>query len=125
MDEFSTLTRFTQAFEQLNLEEMMTCFSENATAFFPAHHHPTRINGKKELTLRFRNVLKKIRDAGHDSISLPVQDLELTQYGAVTLATFHIRDNDLSRRTIILEKTDETWGITHLHASNAPLEDAL
>ena len=117
------LNHFVQAFEALDLKGIMECFSQDATSFFPVHHYPHKINDKAEITEQFRNVISKIKEAGLTRISLPVQDLDIFEFGEVALATFHIMDNDLSRRTIVLKKENGTWLITHLHASNAPLED--
>ena len=123
MDVHSRLDRFVLSFEALDLEGIMDCFSKDATSFFPVHHYPSRLNNKQEITERFNVVLGKIKTAGLRSISLPVQDLMIVDYGETALATFHIRDNELSRRTLLLRKTKEDWFITHLHASNAPLEE--
>ena len=117
------LNRFVQAFEALDLEGIMDCFSQTATSFFPVHHYPFKINDKTEITEQFRNVISKIKKAGLTGISLPIQDLEIFEFGEVALATFHIMENDLSRRTVVLKKENDAWLITHLHASNAPLEE--
>jgi ketosteroid isomerase-like protein len=122
MDVEHTLNQFIKAFEKLNLEEMMGCFTEDATSFFPVHHYPSKIVGKPQITARFEDVLRKINAAGVSRISLPIRDLDVVMYGDTALATFHIMDNDLSRRTIVLRRIDNEWLIAHLHASNAPLE---
>jgi len=41
----------------------------------------------------------------------------------VAVVTFHIRDEDLSRRTLVLHRAERGWQIEHLHGSNAPLPD--
>ena len=45
------------------------------------------------------------------------------RFGDAAIATFHIRDGDLSRRTLVLRRSHDEWLIQHLHASNAPLEE--
>ena len=102
MDVEQALNRFIEAFEGLNLEGMMQCFSEDATSFFPVNHYPSKIVGKPQITIRFEDVLRKINAAGLSQISLPVRDLDIVEYGDIALATFHIMDNDLSRRSIVL-----------------------
>lgn len=123
MDVLPVLVRFIESFEVLDLTSMMQCFSDDATSFFPSRHFPSKISGKQQITNQFEQVIKKIKAAGLTQIALPVEDLEILNYGETALATFQIRDSDLSRRTLILRKTDENWLITHLHASNAPLEE--
>jgi ketosteroid isomerase-like protein len=117
------LIRFIESFEVLDLEGMMSCFSEGSTSFFPSHHSPSKIVGKPQIASQFEQVIQKIRAAGLTQISLPVEELDIVNYGETALATFQIRDNDLSRRTLVLRKMEKTWVITHLHASNAPLEE--
>ena len=67
----------------------------------------------------------KIRNAGLSQISLVAEDIDLMVFGDVALATFHIRDDDLSRRTLVLKQRNEKWVIVHLHASNAPQKTRL
>ena len=123
MDAATCLNCFVKAFEALDLDGMMNCFSEDATSFFPVNHYPSRLNSKQEITDRFEHVLGKIKAAGLSRISLPIQDLDIVNYGEIALATFHILDNDMSRRSILLKKEWDGWLISHLHASNAPLEE--
>lgn len=100
----------------------MTYFADDATAFFPITHHHQRLENKKEITEAFYKVINRIKKAGIKEINLDPDDLLIQKHNDTALATFHIRDNDLSRRTITLRKIDDQWFITHLHASNAPLE---
>jgi ketosteroid isomerase-like protein len=124
MDEIQdTLDRFLTAFSNLRLDEMVACFTEDSTAFFPiAHHHPLR-EGREAIREVFSRVLAKIRGSGATSIRLEPEDLRVEQYGDAAIATFHIRDNELNRRTLVFRKMGDGWGIQHLHASNAPLEE--
>lgn len=115
------LIRFITGFSGLDLEEMMACFTDDATAFFPIAHRTTFIDGKKEIAEAFSEVLSKIRAAGLDRIRLDPEDVNVQQIGDVALVTFHIRDDDLSRRTLVLRRMRDGWFIQHMHASNAPL----
>lgn len=118
-----TLDRFITAFEGLRIEDMMDHYAEDATSFFPVEHHKTKLVGKDQIKGAFQRVIEKIRSAGLSRISLVVEDLMVDQYDNIAVATFHIRDNTLSRRTLVLRKTGDRWLITHLHASNAQLEE--
>lgn len=117
-----TLSRFTAAFSRLDLDGMMICYANDATAFFPIAHHATFLDGKEEISEAFAKVLSKIRAAGFSSIKLDLEDVKVQRFGGAAIATFHIRDGDLSRRTLVLTRSRDEWLIQHLHASNASLE---
>ena len=117
------LSRFVSAFSNLDLDDMMTCYADDATAFFPIAHQTKFLDGKEEISEAFSMVLSKIRAAGLDGIRLDVEDVKVQKFGDAAIATFHIRDGDLSRRTLVLRRLHDDWLIQHLHASNAPLEE--
>ena len=116
------LNEFITAFSNLDIDGMMVQFADDATAFFPIAHRSTFLDGKKAIFDAFSNVISKIRAAGLDAIRLDVEDVKIQRFGDVAVATFHIRDGDLSRRTLVLRRLHDDWLIQHLHASNAPLE---
>ncbi len=118
-----TLSRFITTFSKLDLEGMMMCFYNDATAFFPIAHRTTVLDGKAEIGEAFSNVISKIRAAEINSIRLDLEDVKIQRFGDAAIATFHIRDGDLSRRTLVLRRSHDDWLIQHLHASNAPLEE--
>ena len=118
-----TLSRFITAFSKLDLDGMMMCFANNATAFFPIAHQATFLDGKEEIVEAFANVISKIRAKGLNGIKLDLEDVNIQRFGDAAIATFHIRDGDLSRRTLVLRRLHDDWLIQHLHASNAPLEE--
>jgi ketosteroid isomerase-like protein len=120
-----TLNGFLDAFSNLQLNDMLNYFDKDATAFFPIKHEHKRLNGKKEIREVFSRVLGKIKNAGLSQISLVAEDVDLMVFGEVALVTFHIRDDELSRRTLVLEKKNEEWLIVHLHASNSPLKPSM
>jgi hypothetical protein len=37
------------------------------------------------------------------------------------VVTFHVRDEELCRRTFVMRRSQGHWLIEHMHASNAPL----
>ncbi len=118
-----TLSRFITSFSKLDLEGMMTYFAKDATSFFPIAHRATFLDGKEEIGNAFAKVISKIRAAGLNSIKLEIEDVKVQRFGDAAIATLHIRDGDLSRRTLVLRRVHDEWLIQHLHASNAPLEE--
>jgi ketosteroid isomerase-like protein len=121
-DILSILNQFTKAFSELRLDDMMKLFSNTATSFFPIAHHHLRLEGKLQIHQTFQNIIDKIKSAGLTGITLDIEDLRVQRFGDVAIASFHIRDNELNRRTLVLRKTGDWWFIEHLHASNAPME---
>lgn len=118
------LIDFLLAFSRLDLGGMMACFEDDATSFFPISHHIVMLDGKDEIREAFEKVLSKIRATGHRSIKLEPKDVKIQDFGDTAIVTFHIRDADLSRRTLVLRRKEDKWLIQHLHASNAPLGEA-
>lgn len=116
-----TINQFLNAFSHLQLDKMMESFSEDATAFFPVKHHHLRLDGKVAITAAFARVIKNIRDSGNTSIRLESEDINIQPYNNCAIVTFHIRDNNFCRRTLVLHQTKNKWRIEHLHASNAQL----
>jgi hypothetical protein len=101
---------------------MLDCFAPKATAFFPAEHQRTRLERKNAIGAAFATVHDRIRATDATSIPLDAEDLVVQQYGDTAVATFHLRSDHLSRRTLILHRGTEGWRIVHPHASNACLE---
>ena len=118
------LMDFLYSFSKLDLDGMMACFEDDATSFFPISHHIVMLDGKAEIRDAFENVISKVRAAGRKRIKLEPEDVKIQDFGDTAIVTFHIRDADLSRRTLVLRKKEEKWLIQHLHASNAPLGEA-
>jgi ketosteroid isomerase-like protein len=117
----STVIDFLLAFSRLDINGMMACFEDDATSFFPVSHHIVMLNGKSEIRDAFDKVLSRIRASGQKSIKLEPEDVKSQIFGDTAIVTFHIRDGDLSRRTLVLRRKEGRWLIQHLHASNAPL----
>ena len=120
-----TLYGFLNAFSNLQLDDMLDYFAKDSTAFFPIRHEHQRLNGKTEIRKAFAHVIENIRNAGLSQISLDAEDVDLMVFDEVALATFHIRDDELSRRSVVLKQSSNKWLIMHLHASNAPLESPM
>jgi len=50
-----TFTRtFLRAFENLDMQQFIACFADNATVFFPMPEPPERVDGKQAIQQRFR-----------------------------------------------------------------------
>lgn len=116
-----TLSGFLRAFSELKLDEMMAYYTDEATSFFPIRHHSQRLDGKEAIREAFARVLSRIKDSGASSIRLEAEDIHVQEFDGVAVATFHIRDDDLSRRTLVMRLSQGRWLIEHMHASNAPL----
>ncbi len=124
MDEIhDTLSKFITAFSTLDLENMMTCFTNNATSFFPIAHETKILDRKNEIRNAFSKVIFKIRSTGLSNIRLKPEDVRIQRFGETAIATFHLRNGELSRRTLVLRRIQDTWLIQHLHASNASREE--
>jgi ketosteroid isomerase-like protein len=119
----SLLADFLRAFSRLDLDAMLDCFAPDATAFFPGEHQRTRLDDRAAIRTAFAAVLSRLRAVGAVSIPLAAEDLFVQEYGDTAVATFHLRGEHLSRRTVVLHRRTEGWRIVHMHASNAPLQE--
>ena len=118
-----TLDGFLRAFSELNLDEMMAYYSDDATTFLPTRHHSPRLDGKEAIKEVFARVISKIMASGATRIQLEAEDVHVQKFDGVAVATFHVRDADLCRRTLVLRSSQGRWLIEHFHASNAPLPE--
>ncbi len=50
----SILATFLHAFSRLDLDAMLDCFAPEATAFFPAEHQRTRLEGSGSISQSLR-----------------------------------------------------------------------
>ena len=116
----STLNRFLTAFSQLQLDDMLACFADDATAFFPAEHQRLRLTGKAAIGAAFAQVLARVRGTGAMQLRLDAEGVQIQAFGDVAVITFHILGDHLSRRTFVVRRTDDQWLIVHFHGSNVP-----
>ena len=124
MDELeSTLQSFLGSFSRLELEKMIECFAEDATAFFPSEHKKERVEDKKSIRAVFSDVITKIRRSGVKNMKLTSEDVKIQRFGDIAIVTFQIRSRDLSRRTFVFKRELKSWFVVHMHASNALIED--
>jgi ketosteroid isomerase-like protein len=116
-------THFLTSFENLDMPAFIACFTDDATAFFPAPEPPERVTGKAAIRSRFQLVFDAIRkgaSAGPPYHRLEPQDLQIQALSADTaVVSFHLRNSErIARRTLVMKKVRSTWLIAHLHASN-------
>jgi ketosteroid isomerase-like protein len=116
----SVLDTFLRGFSRLDLEALLDGFAPDATAFLPAEHQATRLEGIGSIGQAFAAVLARVRETGATRLPLDAEDVAVQEWGDTAVATFHLRGAHLSRRTVILRRQASRWRIVHLHASNAP-----
>ena len=114
----SVLGVFLGAFSRLDLEAMLDCFAPDATAFLPAEHHATRLQGVGEIGSAFAAVIARVRGTGATTVTLEVQEPVVQDWDDTAVVTFHLRGEHLSRRTLVFRRGAGGWQIVHLHASN-------
>ena len=51
---------FLLAFENLDMQQFVVCFADNATVFFPMPEPPERVEGKQAIKQRFEKVFASI-----------------------------------------------------------------
>jgi ketosteroid isomerase-like protein len=117
------LDGFLRAFSELDLDGMMAYYSEDATTFLPTRHHSPRLDGKEAIREAFARVLSKIRASGATRIQLDAEEVRVQEFDGVAVATFHVRDAELCRRSLVLRSSGGRWLIEHFHASNAQLPE--
>lgn len=118
--------KFLRAFEDLDMQQFIGCFADNATVFFPMPEPPERVDGKPAIRQRFEQVFASIRSkakSGPPFHHLVPEDLAIQMMSSqAALVSFHLRNSErIARRTLVLINTNGQWLILHLHASNAPI----
>ncbi len=119
----SALANFLSAFSRLDLDAMLDYIDPEATAFFPSEHQRIRLEGRDAIGRAFAAVIAQVRAIGATIMPLDAEDLVVQQRGDIAVATFHLRGEDLSRRTFVLQRAEAQWRIVHIHASNAPRDE--
>ena len=117
---------FLRAFENLDMQQFIACFADDATVFFPMPEPPERVQGKQAIQQRFERVFASIRGSaksGPPFHHLAPEDLSIQLMpGETAVVSFHLRNEErIARRTFVLTKTNGKWLIVHLHASNVPI----
>src|SRR4051794_17175017 len=99
-----TLAEFLVAFRRLDLDGMMDCFADDATAFAPVHHAPERLADRDAIRAMFARVIAAARASGATEIALHPTDLQTQSSGAIAVISVHLRDDHLGRRTFVLHR---------------------
>ena len=118
--------KFLRAFEDLDIQQFVACFADDASVFFPVPEPPERVNGKHAIQQRFERVFASIRStakSGPPFHHLTPEELSIQLMpGQTAVVSFHLRNQErIARRTLVLVNTNGQWLILHLHASNVPV----
>ena len=119
----SLLEAFLFAFSRLDLDAMLACFAPQASAFFPVEHETTRLDDKAAIRTAFAAVLAQVRATGATSLPLAAEELVVQEWDDTAIASFHLRGEHLSRRTLVLQRA--AWESGTLSTStprNSPLD---
>jgi ketosteroid isomerase-like protein len=117
----ATIDAFLAAFSRLDLAAMMGHFAPRATMFPPSSHAGERLSSRAAIRECFAAIIAGVRARGATALPLHPQERETQTFGDTALVTFHLRTDQLNRRTFVLRREADRWTIIHLHASNAPL----
>ena len=118
------LSVFVTAFDNLDWATFRTCFSNDASVFYPTPQIAKRIDSAADFNQAWLAVFDGIKKASGRTappyMDLVPRDLRIDFLSpGVAIATFHlVRGNDVSRRTLVWKKFANEWKIVHLHASN-------
>lgn len=123
------VSAFSKALNQLDLEALAECYSEDVTVFYPFSFSPHRLNGREETLAMQRKGFEWARkNLPHPDKSKPLTlnitpaDMNIQMLGDdAAVATWHSKSNFLNRvgrRTAVLHKVNGKWLIVSHHASN-------
>jgi ketosteroid isomerase-like protein len=124
------LTTFLRAFDNLDWPAFRACFASDVTMFHPAAPNVKRVDTPEEFEKAWLGVFARIKKtSGRNSppyMNLQPKDLKIQLLSQqIALVTFHLLEgHTVSRRTILLRKSDDGWKIVHIHASNIALPDS-
>lgn len=115
------LSLFVKNLNDLDLEPFIENFASDATIFYPRNSFPIeRVSGKESIKNEFRTFFDNVRGNRTEPpfLSISPMDKELKVYNNIAVVSLHFKlGEEFHRRTIILEKRNNKWLITHLHAS--------
>ena len=111
------------------MQRFIDCFAEDATVFFLSRSPAKRFGGKAAIQAHFELVFAGIRRSSSSSQPpfhrlVPENvDVQLVgEEGAVV--SFELSNAErIARRTVVLQKREDSWLIVHLHASNVPVKE--
>src|SRR6476661_668716 len=104
----ATLREFLDAFERLDIERFMQCWSASATVLHPFPEMPRRIDTLDRLRDSWEAIFAHLRTTGSGPryVELHPLDLDVRILASdAIVATFHLaREGGVGRRTIVLRK---------------------
>jgi ketosteroid isomerase-like protein len=118
--------QFLAAFDSLQWERFHGYLAEDVTMFFPFPQLPGRVDGRDSVGAIFNQYMQEQRtrlaEAGRPALQgIAPRDLRIQMAGPdVAIASFHLRTESPSRRTIVFRRTGDEWKVVHWHASPAP-----
>ena len=117
---------FLAAFDALDWEPFAASFAEDASIFMPFPDVVQRLDGWHAIAGVFKPFFDQKRGERDAPPYLDLEPLDLAVDVVGTnaaLVTFHLSSDTVwSRRTVVFQKRDDLWLITHLHASNVKLK---
>jgi ketosteroid isomerase-like protein len=120
-------TQYLEALNTAELDALLAAFLPGATAFVPQPTAPDRLEGLAGLRGVFEPFFARVRASGSGPryMNLVARDVQINLLGDVAVVTFHLGELPppgsgaamFSRRTLVVARDDDRWGILHLHAS--------
>src|ERR1700722_9839840 len=88
-----TLTKFVDAFENLDWEKFRLSFDDDATVFYP-RAFPERASGRAEFEKTFKAVFEQLRgqQTTPPYFKIDPRDLKIQVYDDMAIVTFHLDD---------------------------------
>src|SRR5262249_59130204 len=90
--------KFLRAFEDLDIQQFIACFADNATVFFPMPEPPERVEGKQAIQERFEHVFASIRStakSGPPFHHLAPENLKIQMVsGQTAVVSFQLRNSE-------------------------------
>ena len=118
----SAVHSFLVAFENLDLDRFMACWSSDPSVIHPFPESGRRLDGWVQVNDVWRAIFDHLRTTtdGPPYLHLQPLDLDVRELGdGVAIVSFHLDlGSALGRRTLVLSEEAGSWKVLHLHASN-------
>jgi ketosteroid isomerase-like protein len=108
----ATIDAFPAAFSRFDLAAMIVHFAPHATMFPPTAHAGERLCSRAAIRECFAAIIAGVRARGATAFALHPQERETQAFGDTVLVTFHLRTDQLNRRTFVLRRDADRWIIT-------------
>ena len=113
--------RFLVAFDNLEWDAFKASWAASPSVFFPFSDRPRRVTGRTEVERVFAAFFEEVRAStpGPPYLHLKPHELQVQTFGDSALVTFMlIRNQRVSRRSLLFVREEGAWKLVHLHASN-------